>query len=164
VLAGGLFLAGWYAGRSPGRDRATLPGVNPAGLSALPTAASRTPLRVASVGLVARDLGRLTEFYQRALRLTVLEPTARHAPLGTAGGVTLLEIEQRPNALPDDRSTPGLAHTGFLMPTRQDHARWILHVRRQRIPTTGAFDHGVRESVSLDDPEGNGLEVSSDRP
>jgi catechol 2,3-dioxygenase len=50
------------------------------------------------------------------------------------------------------------------MPTRLDHARWILHVAGSRVQITGASDHGVSEAFYLDDPEGNGIEVYSDRP
>ena len=131
--------------------------------SALPTNAHRTPLRIGSVGLVARDLDRLTNFYRDLLGLTVQERTDRVARLGT-GGVTLLEIEHRPDALPDDPATAGLYHTAFLMPTRQDHARWIMHIAKTRVPITGASDHGVSEAFYLDDPEGNGIEVYNDRP
>jgi catechol 2,3-dioxygenase len=131
--------------------------------SALPTFANRTPLRIGSVGLVARDLDKLAGFYQGLLGLTVRERTDKVAKLGT-GGVTLLEIEHRPDALPDDPATAGLYHTAFLMPTRQDHARWIMHIANARVPITGASDHGVSEAFYLDDPEGNGIEVYNDRP
>mgnify|MGYP002652440111 CR=1 FL=1 len=131
--------------------------------SALPTFASRTPLRIGSVGLVARDLDKLTNFYQGLLGLTIQERTDKVAKLGT-GGTTLLEIEHRPNALPDDTATAGLYHTAFLMPTRADHARWIMHIANNRVPITGASDHGVSEALYLADPEGNGIEVYADRP
>ena len=131
--------------------------------SALPTFANRTPLHIGTVGLIARDLDRLTNYYRDLLGLTVTERTGKLARLGT-GGVTLLEIEHRPDALPDDPSTAGLYHTAFLMPTRQDHARWIMHIARNRVPITGASDHGVSEAFYLDDPEGNGIEVYNDRP
>jgi catechol 2,3-dioxygenase len=131
--------------------------------SATPTFASRTPLHIGAVGLVARDLGKLTDFYCELLGLAVIERTGRIARLGV-GGVTLIEIEHRPDALPDDQRTAGLYHTAFLMPTRQDHARWIMHIARNRVPISGASDHGVSEAFYLDDPEGNGIEVYSDRP
>jgi catechol 2,3-dioxygenase len=131
--------------------------------SATPTLASRTPLHIGAIGLVARDLDRLTNFYRDLLGLTVLHRTASIARLGTAG-VTLIEIEHRPNAKLDDPATAGLYHSAFLMPTRQDHARWILHIARNRVPITGASDHGVSEAFYLDDPEGNGIEVYNDRP
>jgi catechol 2,3-dioxygenase len=131
--------------------------------SARPTFANRTPLRIGTVGLVARDLDKLASFYQGLLGLTVQERTDKVAKLGT-GGVTLLELEHRPDALPDDPATAGLYHTAFLMPTRADHARWIMHIAKNRVPITGASDHGVSEAFYLDDPEGNGIEVYNDRP
>jgi len=131
--------------------------------SATPTFASRTPLHIGAVGLVARDLDRLADFYRDLLGLTVIERTDRVARLGVSG-LTLLEIEHRPDAKPDNPAEAGLYHTAFLMPTRQDHARWILHIARNRVPITGASDHGVSEAFYLDDPEGNGIEVYNDRP
>jgi catechol 2,3-dioxygenase len=131
--------------------------------SASPTFASRTPLRIGTVGLTVRDLGRLTTYYRDMLGLTVLERTKDTARLGTAG-VALLELTEKPDALPDDTREAGLYHTAFLMPTRADHARWIMHAAKNRVPITGASDHGVSEAFYLDDPEGNGIEVYNDRP
>ena len=131
--------------------------------SAMPTFASRTPLHIGAIGLVARDLDKLTNFYRDLLGLTVLERTGRVARLGVAG-TPLIEIEHRPDAKPDNPTEAGLYHTAFLMPTRQDHARWIAHIAKNRIPITGASDHGVSEAFYLDDPEGNGIEVYNDRP
>jgi catechol 2,3-dioxygenase len=39
-----------------------------------------------------------------------------------------------------------------------------MHVAKNRLPITGASDHGVSEAFYLDDPEGNGVEVYNDRP
>jgi catechol 2,3-dioxygenase len=144
----------------PNDNIAAMDAPNP---SATPTFAHRTPLRIGAVGLIARDLDLLTSYYTQLLRLTVMARTDRMARLGT-GGVTLLEIEHRPDAKPDDPSQAGLYHTAFLMPTRADLARWILHVAKARVPVTGASDHDVSEAIYLDDPEGNGVEVYADRP
>jgi catechol 2,3-dioxygenase len=131
--------------------------------SAMPTAASRAPVHIGAVGMMARDLDRLTAYYRDALGLTVHEHTRGRAILGV-GGVALLELIARPGALPDNPSDAGLYHTAFLMPTRADLARWILHAARNRVPISGAADHDVSEAIYLDDPEGNGVEVYSDRP
>ena len=48
--------------------------------SATPTFASRTPLHIGAIGLVARDLERLTNFYRDLLGLTVLERTGAAVP------------------------------------------------------------------------------------
>jgi len=131
--------------------------------SAMPTAASRAPVHIGAVGMMVRDLDRLTAYYRDMLGLTLQELTLQVATLGV-DGVTLLELNHRPDALPDDPREAGLYHTAFLVPTRADLARWILHVEKNRVPITGASDHDVSEAIYLDDPEGNGIEVYSDRP
>jgi catechol 2,3-dioxygenase len=131
--------------------------------SAIPTFANRTPLHIGAVGLIVRDLDRLTDYYRNLLGLTVIERGKDSARLGVAG-VALLELSHQPDALPDDPREAGLYHTAFLLPTRADHARWILHVANNRVPITGASDHDVSEAFYLDDPEGNGIEVYNDRP
>jgi catechol 2,3-dioxygenase len=129
----------------------------------MPTFASRTPIHIGAVGLKVRELDRLTAFYRDAIGLVPLDQDAERAVLG-AGGVPLLHLEHDPDAKPDDTREAGLYHTAFLMPTRADLARWILHVAHHRVPLTGASDHAVSEAFYLDDPEGNGIEVYSDRP
>ncbi len=131
--------------------------------SSMPDAASRMPIHIGAVGLTVRDLDRLTAYYRDLLGLTVQERAPHVAKLGV-GGVTLLELTHRPDALPDDAREAGLYHTAFLMPTRADLARWILHVAKNRVPIVGASDHDVSEAIYLDDPEGNGVEVYFDRP
>ena len=130
--------------------------------SATVTFANRTPLRIGAVGLKARDLSRLTDFYAQAVGLHVIDRDSKIARLG-AGGVPLLELEAAPNATPDDPRTAGLYHTAFLQPTRGDLARWLVHAARNRVALTGASDHAVSEAIYLDDPEGNGIEVYRDR-
>ena len=131
--------------------------------SATPTFASRTPLHIGAVALTVRDLDRVTAFYRDVIGLAVLEQRANEAMLG-AGAVAVVYLAHRPDAKPDDAREAGLYHTAFLMPTRADLARWILHVARSRVSRTGASDHAVSEAFYLDDPEGNGVEVYSDRP
>jgi catechol 2,3-dioxygenase len=127
--------------------------------STVPTFASRTPLHIGSAALKVRDIDRLAGFYCDALGLTALG----NGTLGV-GSVPLLQLEHRPQAKPDNPREAGLYHTAFLMPTRADLARWILHVARRKVPLTGASDHAVSEAFYLDDPEGNGIEVYGDRP
>ena len=95
--------------------------------SAAPTFASRTPLHIGAVSLKVRDLGRLTAFYHDAIGLSVLDHNKDGATLG-AGGVPFLHLERAPAARPDDPRAAGLYHTAFLIPTRGDLARWLIHV------------------------------------
>src|SRR5205085_7567404 len=101
-------------------------------------------------------------YYREVIGLTVMERSASTAKLGTAG-IALLVLEARPEAVIEPRDAAGLYHTAFLMPTRKDLARWLVHAASHRVPLSGFADHLVSESVYLDDPEGNGIEVYADR-
>jgi catechol 2,3-dioxygenase len=127
-----------------------------------PTYANRTPMRIGTVTLRVRQLDPVTDFYRDVLGLSVMERTATGALLGV-DGVKLLVLEAHPQAADEARSAAGLYHTAFLMPTRKDLARWLVHVAMHRVPLSGFADHRVSESVYLDDPEGNGIEVYADR-
>jgi catechol 2,3-dioxygenase len=130
--------------------------------SAMPTFASRTPLHIGDVGLKVRSLDAVTAFYRDAIGLSVLQKGENCATLGAAG-VPLVHLEHLPKAMPDEAGEAGLYHTAFLMPTRADLARWVLHAGRGRLALTGASDHAVSEAFYLDDPEGNGIEIYCDR-
>jgi catechol 2,3-dioxygenase len=127
-----------------------------------PTFANRTPMRVGMVTLRVRNLDLVADYYRDAIGLTVMARTATGARLGV-GGVPLLDLSLRANAPTEARNAAGLYHTAFLMPTRKDLARWLVHAATNKVPLSGFADHLVSESVYLDDPEGNGIEVYADR-
>jgi catechol 2,3-dioxygenase len=114
------------------------------------------------VTIRVRGLDTVADFYRDVIGLAVMERTATRATLG-AGGVKLLILEAHPGAANESRNAAGLYHTAFLMPTRKDLARWLVHAAINRVPLSGFADHRVSESVYLDDPEGNGIEVYADR-
>jgi catechol 2,3-dioxygenase len=127
-----------------------------------PTFASRTPMRVGMVTMRVRNLDSVADFYRDVLGLNVLERSATGATLGS-GGVKLLVLEAHPDAASESRAAAGLYHTAFLMPTRKDLARWLVNAAIHRVALSGFADHRVSESVYLDDPEGNGIEIYADR-
>lgn len=131
-------------------------------MSDLPFSAT-TPIHVARVGLRARDGEALAAYYKRLLGLTETRRSGATIGLG-AKGRELLEIEHAPLAKPDDPRSAGLFHTAFLLPRREDLARWLRHAMENGIRITGASDHHVSEAIYLDDPEGNGIEIYADRP
>jgi catechol 2,3-dioxygenase len=127
-----------------------------------PTFASRTPMRVGMVTLRVRNLDLVTDYYRDVIGLTVMARSPMGALLG-AGGVRLLNLQRREAAPREARNAAGLYHTAFLMPTRNDLARWLVHAAANKVRLSGFADHLVSESVYLDDPEGNGVEVYADR-
>jgi len=131
-------------------------------MSDLPFSAT-TPIHVGRVGLRARDGEALAAYYKKLLGLTETRRSGATIALG-AEGRELLEIEHAPTAQPDDPRSAGLYHTAFLLPRREDLARWVRHAMENGIQITGASDHHVSEAIYLNDPEGNGIEIYADRP
>lgn len=121
------------------------------------------PLRIGAVRLKVRDLDAVSGFYQTVLGLSPIETGKRRATLGT-GATPLLELEGGSALASLDPRQAGLFHTAFLMPSRADLARWLVHAVATRVPLQGASDHIVSEALYLADPEGNGIEVYADRP
>jgi catechol 2,3-dioxygenase len=131
--------------------------------STLPFALTR-PLHVAAVGLKAKSVPTLANYYRALLGLETIAERDGHALLG-AGGVPFLELSALPpGAALDDPRSAGLFHTAFLMPSRADLGRWVRHAIEARIPVDGMSDHVVSEAFYLTDPEGNGIEIYADRP
>jgi catechol 2,3-dioxygenase len=124
---------------------------------------STPSLAIGQVTLTVHDLDRVSDFYQRVVGLHLLRADAASASLGV-GERTLVELRLDKAARARTHREAGLFHTAFLLPSRGDLGRWLGHGARLRTPLQGASDHLVSEALYLADPEGNGIEIYSDRP
>jgi catechol 2,3-dioxygenase len=68
------------------------------------------------------------------------------------------------NAEPAPAHSAGLFHLAILYPGRRDLALALKWLLESNYPIDGASDHGVSEALYLRDPDGNGVELYSDRP
>ena len=126
------------------------------------SAAPSSP-RIGKVSLIVHDLGLVADFYQKAVGLHLLSSDGEAATLGV-GNAVLLELRQDKAARRRSSREAGLFHTAFLLPSRGDLGRWTKNAAATRAPVVGASDHLVSEAIYLTDPEGNGVEIYSDRP
>lgn len=124
--------------------------------------ATETPIHVRDVTLRVKNIAVMSQYYQVVLGFSVLRESADEVALGV-GDTVLLTLLSRPEAPIAAPTEAGLYHTAFLMPTRTDLARWLVHAAMMDVPLTGFADHLVSEAIYLDDPEGNGIEVYCDR-
>ena len=122
-----------------------------------------SPVQIAEVGLKVKDAAKVSSFYREVIGLSELSNVDGVVVLGV-GNKPLVTIRQDASAVPDDPRAAGLFHTAFLLPTREDLARWVRHASERKVPLDGASDHLVSEAVYLHDPEGNGIEIYADRP
>lgn len=64
---------------------------------------------------------------------------------------------------PPPPGTTGLYHVAILYPDRASLAVALRRLIEHKIPLDGAADHGVSEAIYLQDPDGNGIELYTDR-
>jgi catechol 2,3-dioxygenase len=118
--------------------------------------------RLGAVELAVTDLDRSVSFYEDAIGLRLNRREHGRAALG-AGGEDLLVLVEEPGARPAGRHA-GLYHFALLHPSRLELARAAARLAATRTPIQGASDHGISEAIYLPDPDGNGIELASDRP
>jgi len=118
--------------------------------------------RLGAVELTVTDLDRSASFYENALGLRLHRHEDGRAFLG-AGGEDLLVLVENPDAQRAGRHA-GLYHVALLHPSRFELARAAARLAATRTLIQGASDHGISEAIYLPDPDGNGIELASDRP
>jgi len=113
------------------------------------------------VELVASDLERTLEYWQRVVGLRVLSRDGGRASLGADR--ELVRFVEEPGAR-SARGYAGLYHVALLLPSRRDLACWLAHAAQAQVGLEGLSDHAVSEAIYLRDPDGHGIEIYADRP
>jgi catechol 2,3-dioxygenase len=117
---------------------------------------------VGQVNLKVQDLDRSLAFYKEVIGFKVLEQSEKFANLTVDGETVLLSIEQPDNVMPKLGKTTGLYHFALLLPKRTDLAKIVQHFMEIGM-RVGSSDHLVSEALYLSDPDGNGIEIYTDR-
>ncbi len=107
----------------------------------------------------------MMEFYCSILGLTEAHragATVHLAPSATTKPVILLT--EHKGAHPRPARTAGLYHAAIRFPERKDLASMFIHLNEHKYPLGGFADHGVSEALYLSDPDGNGIELTVDKP
>lgn len=138
-------------------------------LNATPETEYRIPSE-ASIGhvhLKVSDLERSLTFYSGVLGFEVVARFRNSAAFISAGGYHHhigLNTWESLGGTPAPRHHPGLYHVAIRYPSRPDLATAVQRILDAGVALRGASDHGVSIAVYLDDPDGNGLELTWDRP
>jgi len=122
--------------------------------------------RVGHVHLKVADLDRAIAFYAGLLGFDVTQRYGTQAAFLSAGGyhhhIGLNTWESR-DGTPPPRGHTGLYHTAFLFPNRHALAQVFKRLVDAGYPLQGSADHGVSEALYFSDPDGNGVELYTDR-
>ncbi len=120
-----------------------------------------------AVTLRVGDLELMSGYYADALALTPLEERTRgrevHRVLGR-GTTPMMRLIHTPGLPAVDPHEAGLFHTAFLFDTPASLAATVYRAAQDpRSRFTGSSDHLVSEAFYFTDPEGNGIELYTDR-
>lgn len=116
------------------------------------------------VTLIVSNLERSLQFYSEVLGMQSMTAQKREAILYSDKDTPLLHLKEDNKAEPVVPNTYlGLYHFALLYPDRQSLGAHLTKLLKMKIPIGGA-DHSVSEAIYLNDPDGNGIELYSDRP
>ena len=117
--------------------------------------------------LKVSDIDRALAFYSSVLGFDQIMRLGDQAAFVSAGGyhhhIGLNTWQSRRGTSAAPHHT-GLYHFAIRYPTRCDLARAVRRVIDAGVAIQGVADHGVSESIYLADPDGNGIELTRDRP
>ncbi len=124
-------------------------------------------VNIGHVHLKVSNIDRALEFYHGILGFEIVERFGSEAAFISAGGyhhhIGLNTWESR-DGDPPAPGTTGLYHLAIRYPDRKSLAIALRRVLEAGINLAGAADHGVSHSVYIQDPDGNGVELTVDLP
>lgn len=119
--------------------------------------------RMGAVTLRVADLDAMTAYYRDAVTLSVLSSAGGEVVLGR-GSEQVLRLVHAPELQYAPSRSAGLFHTAILFDSEADLATSVHSVASRHPGTyTGSADHLVSQAFYFTDPEGNGVELYTDR-
>jgi catechol 2,3-dioxygenase len=122
---------------------------------------------IGHVHLKVADLNRAVAFYCGVLGFDLMQCYGQEAAFLSAGCYhhhVALNTWESKDGSPPGPGTTGLYHFAIRYPTRAALADALRRLIGAGVAIYGASDHGVSEALYLRDPDGNGIELSWDRP
>ncbi|WP_260471904.1 VOC family protein [Bacillus sp. HMF5848] len=114
------------------------------------------------ISLNVSNLNNSVNYYTHIIGLKLLNTDHTNATLSADGSLPIVTLRQQDNIRPKQPNTTGLYHFALLVPSREDLANVVQHLRQLNIPF-GSSDHLVSEAIYISDPDGNGIEIYADR-
>lgn len=122
---------------------------------------TKNHLFIDEITLMVKDITKSLVFYKEVLGFTLLEKKGNEYTIGTTK-MPLVKLIHNEESILRER-TNGLYHFALLLPNRQYLGQLVNHFIKINQKIVGGSDHGVSEALYLADPDGNGIEIYTDR-
>jgi catechol 2,3-dioxygenase len=122
--------------------------------------------KLAHIVLRVRDLERSRRFYRDTLGLKETGEIGGQMAFFSLGDSShdLAVMALGEGAPPPDPRRVGLYHFAFHVESEASLRDWSRHLREQGVRIVGSADHGVSVGLYIEDPDGNEIELTYDRP
>jgi catechol 2,3-dioxygenase len=124
-------------------------------------------VRIGHINLKVANLNRSLAFYSEILGFKITKQIGDEAAFLAYGGyhhdICLNTWHSKNGSIPE-KGTTGLFHLAILFAERSEMIKVYQRLKEAGITITSVVDHAVNESIYLDDPDGNGVELYWDRP
>ncbi len=120
---------------------------------------------IQSISLRVRNIEDSVKFYSYLLGFKVIDKKPDQVKLSSNGELPyLICLTEFGNLKQHNPKSPGLFHVAFKFPSRKELARVMLRLFNNQTKFQGFSDHLVSEAIYLSDPDGNGIELYTDKP
>ena len=120
---------------------------------------------ISGIKLKVSLLERSLKFYSEQIGFQVFEKNNNYALLSASGKPPYqIFLQVLPGGESASRRTAGLYHIAIKVPNRKELAAVLTKLSQTEIKFHGFSDHLVSEAIYLADPDGNGVEIYSDKP
>jgi len=121
--------------------------------------------RIQSIDIRVRDLKDSLNFYSDLNGFKIVDQNDFEAILSSTGVLPyIIKLTEDKSAPVRIKGSTGLFHMAFLFPNRKELARVFMRLFKNNIKFQGFSDHLVSEAIYLLDPDGNGVELYTDKP
>ena len=121
--------------------------------------------RIQSIDIRVRDLKDSLNFYSDLIGFKIVDQNDFEAFLSSTGVLPyIIKLTEDKSAPVRIKGSTGLFHMAFLFPNRKELARVFMRLFKNNIKFQGFSDHLVSEAIYLLDPDGNGVELYTDKP
>ena len=116
--------------------------------------------------LRVKNIEKMKDFYVKLLKMNVLRDEKNADKKEISLGTETKEMRRLISYGNEEikvHDETNVYHIAYLLPEREDLGNFLRNCVKEQIKLDGAGDHDVSEAIYLTDPEGNGIEVYTDR-